>query len=379
MSSLQDAIRIPRARPRWMGMASVGLLAVLLLATSAGAGDSDLAKFLLDAGRKDLEKKQYDDALTKLEKAAVEDPKLLEVRYWIAVAHDRKGDAPKAVAAYRAFRDACAAATPTPDKECAKLLKTTEARLAVLAAAETELQKMHDAFAAKALALAKVHFARDPTIATKALQHVLTVVPDHAEARGLLAKLTGAAPAPTKADIKDGGPYKDVAKWTDLLATQALTASGMSYENGVLFMDEKVKGNLYTPKTPFDSGKSFVYEIEYRLVTPHTDRWYIGLVFGETVLGTHLVTFAGATDLLFLNEVERVRTELADKPIPPVRPDEWHRLAVVVSGNRAEVFFDDKQVVVQEIPGREHLAGSIGLFHQRSRIEVRRWRIGARG
>jgi hypothetical protein len=249
----------------------------------------------------------------------------------------------------------------------------------VLAAAEVELRKLHDAFVAKALALAKQQFAKDPLIATKALQQVLTVAPDHAEAKALLEKLSGAAPAPTKADIKDGGPYKDVTKWTDLLALQILRASGMTYENGVLFMDEKVKGHLLSPKTPFDSGKAFVYEIEYRLVTAHTDRWYIGLVFGETVLGTHLVTFAGMTDLLFFNEVERVKNELADKPIPPVRPDEWHRLTVVVSGNRAEVFFDDKQVVVQEIAGREHLAGNIGLFHQRSRIEIRRWRIGARG
>jgi tetratricopeptide (TPR) repeat protein len=370
-----DSLRTGAARRA--ALLLVALLAVLATRAGARAGDPALAKFLLEAGRKSVEKKQYDDALSKLEKAAAEDPTLAEARYWIGVAHDRKGDAPKAITAYRTFRDACttAAAEAPLDKELAKLLKAAEVRLGVLAAAEVELQKLNDAFVARTLAFAKAQFVRDPLIAGRALRLLLLSAPGHEEAKRLLEKL-GGAPGAGSGKV-DGGPHNDVKKWTDLLATQFLKGSTLVYERDVMVFDDK-DGKLYMPKAPYDSTKAYVYEIEFRLLQAHTDTWYFGLVFGQAPQGGQLVTMLGAMDVLLVKELDRVKTELANRPVPPVKPEEWHRLTLCVSGRRVEVFVDDKPLINEEVRSREDLAGSIGLFHQRNRLEVRRWRFGVR-
>src|SRR5689334_17443934 len=86
------------------GRAFLPFLAVLCLLRQAQAGDKEMARFLLDSGKKAVEKKQWDDAITKLQRARVEDASLIETGYWIAFAYDKKGTANEALKAYRAFR-----------------------------------------------------------------------------------------------------------------------------------------------------------------------------------------------------------------------------------------------------------------------------------
>jgi tetratricopeptide (TPR) repeat protein len=378
MSSLPDASRRAFRRPRhWVAVASAALLATLLLATSAGAEDSALAKFLLEGGRKDLEKKQYDDALTKLEKAAVEDPKLLEARYWIAVANERKGDVPKAVAAYRAFRDACAAATPPPDKELAKLLKATEARLTVLAAAEVELQKLNEAFVAKALAFAKGNYVRDPVLATRALQDVLLLAPGHAEATALLEKLTGLGT--TKKSNPDGGPYKDVAQWDDFLRTKFLgTNAGWEYTEDLLKIDKK-GGSFVWPRREYTAPKAYVVELEAQIVEAYPSKSCFGIGFGKKGEDSWYALHLGKTEVVLWRVDGPSHKDLLTITREPLEIGTWNRLALVVDGLKLEGFLNDKKVLSFEVTDRDNLGGPIGIWYQDSRFEIRRFRAGARG
>jgi tetratricopeptide (TPR) repeat protein len=127
-----------------MGRWVISCALALLAADTVVAGDAVVARTLLQNGKKAVTYRKYDEAVTLLRKALVEDPDLAEAAYWIGVALDRSKDDLGALAAYRDFLAILdrkgAAATP----EEKKLRGTAQRRVDALAAGEKEFRKLED-------------------------------------------------------------------------------------------------------------------------------------------------------------------------------------------------------------------------------------------
>jgi hypothetical protein len=381
--------------PPWAArrrLLSAAIAVLLLLGGPAHGEDPELARFLLEGGKKALEKKQYGDAIVKLARARVEDPGLVEVGYWIALAHDRMGATADAVREYRAFCEAYRSALVerTLDKGTEVLAKKAEARLAALAAGGTELTRLNASFVASMLDFAKTQYLRDPTLARRATEAVLAVAPGHEEALRLLERLRadlGGKPdpaTPPRANVPDAAPvrpgseFADIKRWKDLLETRGFGVyDGWLYDKKGLTIDRAQGGAFYWPIQAIRTGSRYVLEMEVRLTRVDNPRWGVGFGFAKDRQADHLGLFFSRSEVVSLQfQVGRPTAFAKPANIEPVEIDAWHRFAVDVDGVRVKAWFDDRVVLDATIPDGKSFAGEVGFYHQGNRCEVRSLRLG---
>jgi hypothetical protein len=228
------------------------------------------------------------------------------------------------------------------------------------------------------MAFAKEQFLRDPGVSVAALDALLAVRPDHAEALRLREKLGGPAGAAEPVAPKEAaatGPFRDVLSWTDLLADRTFKSESIQYEAGVMVVDTK-GGAVISPGRSVDTGGSFAYETEFRVTDVHERGWLVGLnVAGRR--GAFISAFANIGRVVLLNAPSAdAQAEVASFDMPPLETGAWHRLGVVVKGAELEVWFDGKKVIEWAEPGGQDLVGEIGIFQQRCRTERRLFRAG---
>lgn len=351
---------------RWL----VVLLGLLLVTSPAGAGDAELAKFLLQAGKAALAKGDPADALSKLEKAREEDATLVEVGYWIGAALEAKGDAAEAVESYRAFLHALGSTDAgEPSKELAALQKKAQARVDALDAARREIERAHDGFAAQMLELAGRVAATDPNLAERAVRLVLAVHPEHQGARDLLANLaaSGGAAAPTSAALRG---FPEV--W-DVVASHGLGGNdGWTYGEGQLEI-RAGKGSLTRTPDGYDSGSTYGMEAEIALHSVlQADRVsVVGLSFGWSADN-------GYTLLLVNSQLElgtigkRGKTQLAKAPVPPWQAGKRRTLAVRVEGRRVTGYVDGRSLIQKEFDAGTPLGGDIGIVVENAHFTLHR-------
>lgn len=364
---------------RWGAAALIGLSALLAgLAPPLQAGDHDLAEFLLEGGKKAIQKRQYDDGIARLEKALAEDEGVIEAHYWIGYAEEKRGDPAAAVAAYRRFREACKGCESKLERGLSNLLRKAESRLRVLAAAEIELAKLNESFIRDVLALAKTSFVRDPALARRAVHLVLALDPGHPEALKLTAKLGGESTAAAGGADEEADPAKEVATWDDFLARSLFgTNDGWSYANGRLRIHDEGQGSFVTPKRAYASPKDFVYEIEGK-IEESFGNWCLGVCFAKHESSWFACHFSRAEVVLW-RVMDAARSEdIVRHPIDPLELDTWHRLTVAAKGNRLDVYLDGKKQFSHVHDGLRNFGGDVGTFHQRNRCEIRVLRMGAR-
>ena len=377
--------------PRRLGLAAV-VLTTFLFAIGGGiarAGDAELAKFLLKGACEDLGGKRYDDAIKKLRRVLEEDPTRIEALYWRGVALEKKADLPGALDAYRAFVvpvDAKGAAGGS-SKEEQDLQRKAQARVDALSAGEGELAKLDDAFVGALLAFAKANSVKDPVIAVRALDALIAVRPGHEEARGLREKLgpwlPGSAAAPAGAEKQtpgdaDASPFRAVKAWTDLIAGRAFgTNDGWEYEKGVLVIDRAGAGALARPGKgmEFEAGSAYAYELECRFGEVRGESPIVGLAFGING-GNLLLAILGPGFVVLHEEHEDARYDRSRTEVASFDASGWHRLGVLVKGQRVGVWLDGKRVAEYTVEDRPDLAGGLGLEHQHCRVEIRTLRWG---
>lgn len=354
------------ARRRWVVM-----LTALLLATSpAGAGDAELAKFLLQAGKDALAKGDPADALTKLEKARDEDATLLEVGYWIGAALEAKGDTVGAVESYRAFLLALGATdASTWHKDVAALQKKAQARVDVLDAARREIERAHDGFAAQVLELAERVAATDSQLAERAARLVLAVHPEHQRTRDMLANLaaTGGASAAPSAALRG---FPDI--W-DLVASHGLGAND-AWTYGERHIEIRMgKGSLSRTPDGYDSGPTYGMEAEIALHSvPQPDRAsVVGLSFGwGAENGYTLILTASQIELGTIGK--RGKMQLAKAPIPPWQAEKRRTLAVRVEGRRVTGYLDGRSLLQKEFDAGTPLGGDVGVVTENVHLTLHR-------
>lgn len=365
----------PRPRVAVPPLLGALLLALAALCGVAFAGDTELAKFLVQGGREDLGKKQYDDALKKLTKARLEDPTLLEAPYWMGVVHDARKDPRAALGAYRDFKagyeEKKAAGALSKDEEA--LLPKVQARLEALAAAETELARLQDAYVAQVFALAEENFIRDPAVTLRALKLLLAVRPKHEPARRLLEKL-GVPEAAAVAGESD--PF-GVRAWEDLIATKAFSpADGFEYAGERMAVGRRTGQVVFPPRLDL-TGARYVVDVEVRFSEDYSNRVF-GIGFGKAsdIMCCIMLT-PDKLDLVDIRQAGALSSTIQTTRLKkPVAVDEWHRMTLIVDGLGVEVQLDGKKEMVGTIKGRDGLDGMVGVYVQQAKVEIRRYRLG---
>jgi tetratricopeptide (TPR) repeat protein len=365
---------------RLLPLCAVVLGALLLLRPVAA--DPEVARLIFKSGKDALAKKQWDEAVTKFERALAEDATLTESVYWAALALDKKGALVEAQARYRAFRKAARAKAGGPSKEEAPLLKKADGRLQDLAPAEEELLRLQEAFVAQVLAFARSNALGDRALANRAIAAAKAADPESADAsalQGELARAAGPAAAPSAKDDRPVPPaFKKVPAWTDHLAAKGFgSPEGWNYEGDHLQIDV-MAGTTYWLDTPQRQGPRYAYEIEARALEAKQELWAVGVSFGDNE-GTAFVAFLTGvgTVVLIQTQEEKGHRQIAAADVDEPGLNTWHHLGVLVDKNRIEVWLDAKKVLTHTAPESANLGVNLGIFHQRSRVEIRRLRHGA--
>jgi hypothetical protein len=354
-----------------------------LLASGGGvAGDAALARFLLDGGKADLRKGDLADAATKLEKARVEDPDLLEAAWVLGQVREKQGASAEALRAYREFLEALdrKEQAGTATKEETGLRKRVAARADALGAGEKELRAVREAFVRNLLAFARAEAEKDATIAARALRLLLQEDPRHAAATDLLARLGQRGAEPTETATSPAAPpptsYPGISRWTDLIAekTFGLDDDWTYAEDGTLKVAKR-GGTLTRPTTSLDTGERFVLEMEVRVLEELERGWAVGFAFdddGNDFLNTILLK----SEVVLVQQRNGERSDVGRGDLRPIEREAWHRLAVVVADGKVAVWFDGKKVLDAEPSVDGALGGNIALFHQRCAAQFRVLRLG---
>jgi tetratricopeptide (TPR) repeat protein len=364
-------MRIARA----IVLAAAGFLAV----ATALAGDPSVARTLLESGKKALNARKIDEAVAHFRKALAEDGNLVEAAYWIGAARDREKDDPGALAAYRDFL-ALLEKRGTPSPEEQKLRALAEKRVDALAAGEREFTKLEEKYVEELLNFARAKFLRDPAVAALALDRVLAFRPNHPVALALYDKFggrPGGKPSEKTAEGDGGVPAsRSVKEWRDLLSNREITSERITFDGEFMVFDTK-GGTKITPTKPIDAGGSFVYEMEFRVAEAYDSGWLTGLTFAEKSETDFLSLFVRSGEVvLFHQQSETARKELAQVAVTTVEPNTWHRLTAVLRGDTVEGWLDGRKVVEQRLRDRPDFTGEMGIFQQACRTERRLFRAG---
>lgn len=362
------------------------VLVGLLLALGGGLpalADEGVAGFLIAEAKKAISKRNYGEAVVKLERALEEEPSLLEAAYLLGQVFEKKKEPSRALGAYRTFRDGCLERGSELDKKLARLLPRAEKRIALLGKGELELAKLQTAFAEELIRFARKVQEEDPDLAVDALRRLLSVAPESDAARRLLEDLTGEdAGSPTDDTDPTGGAIRGITSWDDLLERRAIPpGTDIQYHRGVLTVDRR-GGTIFWTDPFVRAPDTFVYEVEFRFLEEYSNGYLLGLAFAldEEAAGggaNDLVLAMGLKSTLTLAQSSGGRNiDVGESAIPSVPLGTWRTLAVAVQGRKVRVFLDGKQRINSSVPGRRALSGPIGIFHQRSKVEIRRLRLG---
>ena len=338
----------------------------------APAGDSAVAAALLEAGKKALTAKKFDEATAMFRKALAEDPALLEAAYWIAAAEEKGGNETAALADYRQFLDRLDKKGGSATAEEQKLRPLAEKRVEALAVWETEYLKFEDKYVGELLALATDRAEREPWLAVRALDIVLGIRPKYPAALALRERIVGKGGGGDGLEI-----FPEVKEWRDLLAEQALrpVEGIVTYSDNILTMD--MHGSKFGfPRKPVTTGPSYAYEIEFRVLETYEDNWNIGLAFGTTKDSVFVASLRRAAVVLQAGGRNDKARELESRPVAPKDLSTWRRLSVGVRGDNVQVWLDGKKLLDERITERTGLVGDVGVTIAGCKSEWRVLRTG---
>ena len=326
------------------------------------AEEDAVARSLFDSGKAALSKKKYDEAIRFFQKALDESDLLIEASYWEAQAHEKLKQSSAALTAYRRFlsgyteKQALAEVTKTETALEAKAKKRVEK----LAAGERALDALQKTFVDKLMLFAVANENDDPGVARDALRHILSIDPDHADARDKWTALGGkddeggvaeAGPPPP-------GPFARLKTkpWHDLIARKSLGTKNSVYRDGTMFVDTK-GGKVMTPVERIRTGSRYVVDLDFRVLEEHETTWLTGVVVGwegEEFYGAF--TQRGQVVINRGDARTGPQEDVDFHPMKPIDPKRWHRLSLRVEGNTLVVWFDGEVVCHRD------LGGDVGLL-----------------
>jgi tetratricopeptide (TPR) repeat protein len=343
----------------------------------AFAQDTAVAKSLFDSGKQALSKKRYDEAVRFFRKALDESDDLIEAAYWEAQAHEKLKRSSAALAAYRNYLvlyEEKQALSEVSKAETALVAKS-EKRVDKLAAGERALDALQQTFVDELMKFAVAHEEDDPSVARDALTGILTIDPEHPDARRRWEALDGGGddtsvgPAPKAPP----GPFARLKKkpWHDLIERKSLGTKTATYQGDSMFVDLE-GGSVMRPTERIRTGDRYLVEIDFRVLKEHQRTWLVGIVVGWA--GEDFYTAFAQRSQVVLNRGNAnsgQQEDVESHPMKPIDPARWHRLSVRIEGRAMVVWFDGDVVCRTEVEDAKSLQGEIGLFTQRCKVEYR--------
>lgn len=371
--------------PRPFVLACALLVALVPLVPSGPRGvadaDEEVAEFLISQAKKAIAKRDFQEAIEKLQRAREEAPDLPEPSYLLGTVYDKTKDDAGALAAYRAFRDACARVGDDLDSKTKRWLKKAERRLEKLAKGDRELERRTKDFTRDLLALAERWREKDPDLAAETARRVLAVHPRHEAAEALL-KALGEGGAPS-ADAGPPSPVPGITSWHDLLRKEDIPSDNdeKTYADGVLTLNQKEGSIFWTDPAIVGTG-TYVYDMEFRFLERYRPGYLVGLAFARDDAADRagrmecVMAFAQRSSVKLLQASGGKNLDIGDAGMRGQPLGTWQRLTVAVEDRKVRVWLDGKRLLTSTVPGRKSLDGALGLFHQRCKCEIRMLRLG---
>jgi len=361
--------------------AGIGLLGLPYGPGPAVAGDASVADTLFKSGKQAFAKGDFDQAATHFSKALDENSDLIEACWWKASAQEKSGKKGEALASYREFLvlfNGKSSAGTAPSKEEQRLKALADKSVDTLAAGEKEFVKLEDAYVASLLAFAKDNFVRDPGMSRKAVDAVLAVQPEHAEALKLNEKLGGSATADVEAPQGPSaavGPFKDVKDWLDLIEGKWFGSRNSTFSGTSMFLDCK-GGIAITPTGFIDTGVSFAFEYEFKVVEAYDASWVAGIGFASKDADFIAAMVIPGQIVLERTFADGTHKDLVQMNGPAVKLDTWHRLGILVKGPAVEVWYDGSKTLSWREPSGANFKGQLTMVQIKCRTESRLLRFG---
>lgn len=351
------------------------MAACVVLAAAATGGDRDVAEFLFKKAEKAYRAKDYESAASDYARARKEYTPHPPAAYGLALALEKLGREPEAIAAYRqCIAEVDAAAEPswkwkTLRRKSAAAVKRMRRRYA-------ELDRLNRDLIERCLAFGKEHAKASPQWAAKAFETVLRLDPAHVGARraldGLERKKPAPAPPPAKAAPKDWG--RSLVRGDDLEGWDPGLRAPWTCENGVISADvEGRSGKLnWLDDTEFEGR----YELRIRLRVARdggAGRTY-GFMLGNG-RDWHALLVQDSNDVVLLRSEDDEDTHLKDAIPRDFNPHRWHVFRLKADRGTLTVYLDDKELFEHTADDRDAFDGKLALFAQNGRIVFERLEV----
>ncbi len=351
---------MPR-RPLVLRVVFVAALVFAVVLAAPALADMDAALDLTDEGDEARKAKKFPAAIKLYERALEEAPDCLPARYGLGEALLATGKRQDAVVAFRQVLRGARAATGLPGK-WKDLVPGAKDRLEEHDEHGRELDTIIDAHVARVMKVASKFVKKDPDLAQRALNVVLTLRPNHKRASALLSKMAGAGAR--KEAIFDG---KQIADW------DGGRGQWWSVKDGVIVSE--TEGVATFIRNQKEITGNFDVIMEARIAKVYDKAPFIALMaawkaeFDHTRFGT----LSGALtwyEKMGEDVSERVFREEAARVKPAYDPAEW---------TRYELRFRDEWIyaVINELEvhkilrTKKRAGGYVGILSQGCRGEIK--------
>ena len=358
----------------WVLVACAAVFAVDALRSDVAADEPDMtvAKALLDSANGQLRKKNYDAALSLIEKTLAEAPTYLAALELKGVVLEKLGRTAEAAAAYQAWVDAYDghSAAGTLGKGDTRKKKVIDKRLEKLTQGVRDLRRIETALRADLGAFVKRWQDKAPSAAERAAG-----ILEAMDSLGATEEEPPAEAGVMSRVYRKLAPKSEV----DLIARKSLgTPDGMAYpDDGGMRLTYTDGGTILQPVEKIAAGEAYVYELQFQ-PNPKSNRWLTGLVFGiEGSLRQFFAAFVKNGKLILHRVADGggVKEDVAVQRAG-VGPGKLHALTVVVRELSIEVYIDGKKKISYTAPRLHDLSGGVGIWAQDAVIDAPALRLG---
>jgi len=350
--------------PGWLAC-----LVVALCVGPAGAGDRDVAEFLLKKAGKACRAKQYEQAAADFKRARAEFTPLPEAAFGLGQALERLEREAEAIAAYRlCVEEVAAEIKPSPKwKSLARRASTAIARLRRQFA---ELDRINQDFINDCLKFGRSHLKSDPRWARVAFETVLKLDPTHQEARRRVDK-TPVAATPANKTPSSKGWGTALIRGDDLDGWSPGIRAPWSCTEGVVTADVPGRdGKINWDDETRLSGR-YELRVKMRVVRNGGPGRTFGLFLGDGSSYWHCFLIEDDNDMVLVEFREGQNRHIKDSILRRFSADKWNVLRLEIDHGEVSVYFNRKKLFDYTADDRKAFDGKIALFAQNGRIEFK--------
>jgi len=352
------------------------LVALLVLGIPVWAGDPEVAKFLLDKGKKEARAKNYEEAESLFRRSIAEFPPNPEACYEHGQVLAKLDRGQAAMAAYNACIEAVDK-EESPSSKWKSVGRRAARALSKLKKQFAGLDKINRKYLPKFLAFGKLHYKSNPRWSRRAFEAVLAIDPTNASAKAYLAKL------PSEEEIAKGGGAPDTAEgkgWGKPLIDKGTlknwepgSDATWSISGSVITADAKgPTGFINWLDQPTFHGK-FALQFKFRVVRDGADRRTVGFFLGNGKDAWWALMIERDNTVVLLRYEGGRNTAVASRTLDAgIKMSSWHSLRFDIDNDEdVQISVDGKVLIEMAVPRRQKFEGQMGFFVQSAKAQFK--------